>query len=69
MQQNNSFPDLLTPSQLVDRYPWLTKRRLQNWLFNRERNGLKAAVVTPPGSRLLLIDEAKFLGWVLSIRE
>lgn len=61
--------ELFTIKELSKRYQWLPERRIRYYVDNRARNGLKdtGAVVRERG-RLLLIDEYRFLSWLL-VRE
>ena len=53
---------LLTVQQFVEKHPAFTPGGLRWWLFHREDNGLKRAVVRV--GRRLLLDEEEFFAWV-----
>ena len=57
-----NYQDLRTVEQLVDETPWMTKDMLRWYLFNRDANGLNAAVFKI--SRKILIDRVAFARWV-----
>jgi hypothetical protein len=57
-------PQFLTVEQLAVKYPAFTEPSLRWLLFNRETNGLNAAVVQL--GRKLLIDEQAFVAWLRS---
>ena len=59
---NNSGPALVTTKQFLNRHECFTMAWLRAALFNRETNGLAAAIV--PCGRKILIDEAKFFAWL-----
>lgn len=58
---------LLTPDQVVERYPWLKPSGLRGLLFRRRENGLSTAVVRV--GRRMLIDADRFEEWVNLGRE
>lgn len=48
---------------------WITERRIRYYVDNRELNGLKeTGAIIRLGERDLLIDEVRFLSWLL-VRE
>lgn len=69
-------PQLLTPIQLVERYPAIKLRTLRYWIQRAEPrhvsaggkrkvllgNGLGPAIIRK--GRIVLIDEPKFLRWL-----
>ena len=54
----------LTVVQLAERYPAFNVSSIRWALFNKETNGLKAAVRKV--GRRVLIDEAAFIAWIES---
>ena len=60
-------PQFYTVPQFCEKYPAFTEASLRWLLFNRESNGLAAAVVQL--GRRVLIDEAAFIAWLREHRE
>ena len=57
--------EYLTAKEVADQYSDLYARStLQRYLFNREHNGLKDAVVKMKGGRKLWIDKELFEAWI-----
>ncbi|MCO6432220.1 MAG: hypothetical protein J5J00_15305 [Deltaproteobacteria bacterium] len=58
---------LVTPTQLVERNPWLKIGTLRKYLSKRDINGLaEYEAVIMLSARKLLIDESRFIEWVRS---
>lgn len=55
---------LYTVRQFSKRHQWISESGLRWLLFNRKSNGLEKSGAIIMLGRKLLIDEAKFLGWV-----
>ncbi len=55
-------PQFSTVEQMAEKYPAFTEPSLRWLLFNRETNGLNAAVVQL--GRKVLIDEQAFVAWL-----
>jgi hypothetical protein len=57
----------LTVRQLAAKHPAFSEPSLRWLIFNRSRNGFDACVIRI--GRRVLVDEAAFLGWLVSRRE
>lgn len=53
-----------TVNQFAGKYPAFTKGSLRALIFNEQSNGLAKAGAIVRVGRKVLIDEAKFFGWV-----
>lgn len=59
--------ELATVKQVAARYPVFSEQAIRRLLMDRERNGLRTAVIRT--GRRLYIDVAAFDGWLNTQRE
>jgi hypothetical protein len=58
------MPVLHTVNQFPTKYPAFTKGGLRSLIFMEHTNGLAKSVAIVRIGRKVLIDEAKFFGWI-----
>lgn len=64
-------PNLIRAYRLCEKYPNITAGQLRWWIFNSKNNGLDeiGAIVRPPHSRQVFIDEVLLGEWLESGRD
>ena len=60
--------ELYTIKQFVERHPWLTKRALENQIYQADYNGLTKFGVIVKVGRKVLIDGDRYTRWLESQR-
>ncbi len=60
---------LLTVRQFIDKQPAFTAGGLRALIFNEHSNGLAISGAIIRIGRKVLIDEAKFFGWIESLNK